>query len=39
MKSLSFSPEIFQAKPCALTGWKKRPARSIEAQSVLPQRS
>ena len=38
MRTPESSPVIFQAKPCALTGRKKRRARSIEAQSVLPQR-
>jgi hypothetical protein len=33
-RTLEWSPAIFQAKPCAPTGWKKRRARSIEAPSI-----
>ena len=34
MRTLEWSPAIFQAKPCAPTGRKKRRARSIEAPSI-----
>jgi len=34
MRTPEHSPVIFQAKPCALTGRKKRRARSIEAPSI-----
>jgi hypothetical protein len=34
MRTPERSPVIFQAKPCALTGRKRRRARSIEAQSI-----
>src|ERR1700730_467124 len=34
MRTPERSAVIFQAKPCALTGRKKRQARSIEAQSI-----
>jgi hypothetical protein len=39
MRTPERSPVIFQAKPCAPTGRKKRRVRRIEAQSLLPQRS